>query len=439
MTRTTTLALPANETADAEVVGAVEQSAEPTRPRPRPPAYRPRGVASRHVAAVSVGLVVWWQLVALVVVMSGGWSNGVRLAVTIGCGLALVLSMARWRRRWLPGWLITYLRYRGRVRRAEANPAPPLAAVTADLETVLYTDRTGNIVGLARDGECWTSLVRVGLPLTTDAEQTRGHLADMLDVLAASLDEGEPRVAAVQLVSWAAAQPAQQASPPDDQEAADPGPATPDPSTAQRTSDPSTVQRQYWVALRLVPHRARQDVEARGGGETGEPRTIAAATLRLAGQLITAGYPVEVCDDADLTAQLATALGIPATPSGADAGQPVESWRAWSVGALHQACYALRHHPDTTEAMAEAAGRLAAVPALFTCVSTLLERNPTGEVVSQTLVRLGVAAGPTETEKSEALQRAAVGLGPDTARLDGAHAVVVPATLPLARRAEIGG
>lgn len=424
MTTPATLALPA---APDDAGDSPHPPAGDHPRRQRPPEYPPRGIASRRVAALSVGVVVWWQLLALTGLLFGGWATWGQLTVTIACGLVLVASVARWHGRWLPGWLATYFLFRRRARRAADSPATPLAAAGADLETRTYTDRAGNVVGLASDGDCWTSLLRVEPAQSTNPDKARQHIADMLPLLVASHDDGDVRLAAVQLVNWAVAVPVRHTA------------------TSRATTDgqdppsgqPNAVQRQHWVAVRFAPGLAPTAVEARGGGEVGALRATAASALRLAARLTEAGYTVAVCDGADLSAQLATALGVPAAPVDDTTQAPVESWRAWSVGALHQACYRLRRQPRTTAAMAVAAGRVAAAPALFTGTSILLERSPTGEVVSQVLLRIGAPAGPSRTEQRDALRLAATGLGADTVRLDGAHGGTVPATLPLGRRAHV--
>lgn len=421
MTTPATLALPAAPDGDTESADKPPQRA--TRP-PRPPEYPPRGTASRRVAALTVGLVVWWQLVVLVGIQYGGWATWQQITAAIACGLVLIASAVRWRGRWLIGWLVTYLWFRHRVRSTAAAPVSPLTAAGADPQTRSHTDRAGNLVGLARDGDCWTSLLRIAPAPGTEPDAARDHIADMLPLLIATHDDRAVPTSAVQLVTWAAPLTVHTATPPAMSE-------------AEGATRPVAVQRLHWVAVRFAPQLAATAVAARGGGEAGAMRATAAATLRLAARLTEAGYTVDVCDGQDLSTQLAIALGVPATPT-VDASQSLsETWHAWSVGALHQGCYRLRRAPRTIAAMAAAANRVAAAPALFTGASILLERSQIGEVVSQVLLRVGVPAGPDATEQREALDLAAAGLGGDTVRLDGAHGTAVAATVPLGRRAHL--
>jgi type VII secretion protein EccE len=336
---------------------------------------------------LAVRVALWQVAVVAIVVGVSGRPGGFVLG-----GALLAVTAVRVRGRWLDEWVGAYLRFRRRRSRRRARPpAGPLDDVAPRLEVRTHTDRSGTVVGLVTDGTSWTVVLRVEPPPSS--------FPDLLDRLAGTLDHPDVRVAEVQLVSWAV--------------------PTPDGEGAWRV---------YWVAVRFAPGSDPAAVAARGGGETGAVRATAVAALRLATSLRQAGGTVRVLGGEELRAEVSTSLG-------AEPGSAVrERWWAWSAGPLHHACYALRRPPRLPSAVAGMLGWRARPPALTTCVSLGFARTGrAARVRTRVLLRVAVPADAGGPAVRAALRRAVGGVRGRLVPMDGAHALGVRATVPLAR------
>jgi type VII secretion protein EccE len=338
----------------------------------------------------------------------------VRVAATGVIAGLVALSSIGYRGRRLPDWVLARARLRRRRRlRRGYRPRSPIGAVVPGVDTRGYADRAGNRVGLLADGPSWTAVLRLD-PIPDRVLIDR--VAGLLDALAQALAAGDSLVDAVQLVGWSV-----------------PAPGGGEPK-ALRT---------FWVAVRFEPALHPAAVEARGGGEQGEIRSTAVAALRLATTLRQQGYGLRVLDGAELTDELGTSLGLQPPPRGAG-GRPLaapsrgpaarETWRSWSLGTLHHACFRMRRPPRQRARLAALFSLLARPPAVTTCVSVLYTRddngrpNPGAEVV----VRVAVPADRNPRAVSHALRHAASGLRAPLTTMNGEHLPGVRATIPLA-------
>ena len=330
-------------------------------------------------------------------------------------GLVVLLSIG-YRGRRLPEWLLARLRFRRRARLWRGyRPRSPIGAVVPGVDTRGYVDRAGNRVGLLADGPAWTAILRLD-PIPDGVLVDR--LSGLLNELARSVTVEGALLDAVQLVGWTV------------------------PATAPGTDRPQAL-RTFWVAARFQPALHPNAVQARGGGEPGEIRSAAVAVLRLATSLRQRGYGLRVLDGVELTDELGTSLGLQPPPRGTG-GRPLmsanrapvakETWRSWSLGALHHACFRMRRPPRQQARLAALFSLLARPPAVTTCVSVRYAREVTTKRAPRldVVVRIAVPAERDPRAVRQALRRAASGLRGRLTPMNGEHLPGVRATLPLA-------
>jgi type VII secretion protein EccE len=326
----------------------------------------------------------------------------------------VALSSIGYRGRRLPEWVLARVRFRRRTRLWRGHrPRLPIGAVVPGVDTRGHADRAGNRVGLLSDGPAWTAVLRLD-PIPDGVLVDR--VSGLLDELARAIADDNVPVDAVQLVGWSV--PAAQGGGP----------------KALRT---------FWVAIRLLPGLHPAAVEARGGGEQGAIRTAAVAALRLATALRQRGYGLRVLDGAELTDELGTSLGLEPPPRGA-AGRPLtaprrglaarETWRSWSLGTLHHACFRMRRPPRQRARLAALFNLLARPPAVTTCVSVLYTRDESGRPSPrpEVVLRVAVPADRNQRAVRHALRHAASGLRGRLTPMNGEHLPGVRATIPLA-------
>ncbi len=341
-------------------------------------------------------------------------------------GLVALVSI-RFRGRHLPEWLLARWRLRRRTRLWRGyRPRSPIGVVVPGADTRGHADRGGNRVGLLADGPSWTAMFR--LDPIPDGQLVQ-RLGGLLDELARAISGGDLLLDAVQLVGWSV--PAS-------------GPGRDGPAASMGgVAGTGMALRTFWVAARFLPGLHPGAVEARGGGEQGAIRAAAATALRLAASLRQRGYRLRILDGAELTDELGTSLGLEPPPRGAG-GRPLtvqgrgpsakETWRSWSLGALHHACFRVRRPPRQPARLAAMFTLLARPPAVTTCVSVLYSRDwtigaaPRREVV----VRVAVPADRNPRAVRRALRRAVSGLRGKLTPMNGEHLPGVRATIPLA-------
>jgi ESX secretion system protein EccE len=327
-------------------------------------------------------------------------------------GLVALFSIG-YRGRRLPDWVLARVRFRGRTRLwRRFRPRTPIGAVVPGVDTRGYADRAGNRVGLLSDGPSWTAMLRLD-PIPDG--QLVDRVSGVLDELAQALAADGSLVDAVQLLGWSV------------------------PAAGGR---PKTL-RTFWVATRFEPALHAAAVQARGGDEQGEIRSAAVAALRLATSLRRRGYGLRVLDGVELTDELGTSLGLEPPPRGAG-GRPLtapsrgpaarETWRSWSLGALHHACFRMRRPPRQRARLAALFNLLAHPPAITTCVSVIYTRDQSGRPSSRAgvVVRVAVPADRKPRAVRHALRHAASGLRGRLTPMNGEHLPGVRATIPLA-------
>jgi type VII secretion protein EccE len=333
----------------------------------------------------------------------------------------LAVTVIRVRGRWFDQWVFAYLRYRERSKRWRGRrPASPLGAVVPGADTRAYADRAGNRVGLLTDGGGWTAVLQ--LDQIPDAELVP-RLEGLLVEVAAAMEGGDIRIGAAQVVGWSV-----------------PTPSGASGGTSSGSGAPAW--RVYWVAVRFVPDLHPGAVAARGGGEQGAIKSAAVAALRLSMVLRQRGYALRVLDGTELTAELSTSLGVEPPKRGLK-GQPVsassaprlavsETWRSWSLGALHHASFRLRRIPRQHAGLATVLTWLARPPAITTCVSVTFACDAAGPARTEVVVRFAVPADKGRRAVRTALRRAAKGFGAYLTPMNGEHSAGVRATIPLA-------
>lgn len=335
-----------------------------------------------------------------------------RVAAAGGILVLVVLFAVRLGGRTLPCWVLARSRFRRRtVLWRGYRPRWPIEFVVPGVDTRGIADRAGNRVGLVTDGAGWTGVLRLD-PLTD--RDLVGRLREVMDVLADAVTAEDSHLDGVQLVGWSV------------------------PAPSQPTGGPVAL-RTFWVAARFDGALHPVAVAARGGGEQGAVRAAAAAVLRLATSLRQLGYGLRVLDGTELVGELGTSLGL-ATPARA-AGQPVtaqgrspsaeETWRWWSLGALHHMCFRLRRPPREAARLAAWCTVLANAPAVTTCVSVLFARDA-GRRAASVVVRVAVAADRDPRAVRGALRRATSSLRGGLTPIHGEHLLGVRATIPLA-------
>jgi type VII secretion protein EccE len=358
----------------------------------------PRQRAGRLAARIA-----GWQLAAACLLLP----IAMPARVAAGAAVAALMALLSLRRRGhrLPGLLLVRAGFR---RRRGHRARSAIEAVVPGVDTRAHADRAGNRVGLLADGPEWTAMLRLDpIPEAALAER----IGALLHELALTVSTTDALVDAVQLVGWSVPQPNR---PP---------------------------ARTFWVAVRFRPGFHAAAVRARGGGEQGAVRSVAVAALRLANTLRQRGYGLRVLDGAELTDELGTSLGLepPGRATGRPAPAPVrapvarETWRSWSVGALHHACFRLRRPPRQPARLAALFTQLARPPAITTCVSVLYSRDA-GETAPrrQVIVRVAVPADRRPRVVRRALRRAAAGIRGRLVPMNGEHLPGVRATVPLA-------
>jgi type VII secretion protein EccE len=371
-------------------------------------------------------------------------------AATAGtvAGLVALVSI-RFRGRHLPEWLLARWRLRRRTRLSRGyRPRSPIGVVVPGADTRGHADRGGNRVGLLADGPSWTAMFRLD-PIPDGVLVER--LGGLLDELAGAISAGDLLIDAVQLVGWSvpASRPGRDGPAASMGGVAGTGMASmggvagTGKASMGGVAGTGMALRTFWVAARFLPGLHPQAVEARGGGEQGAIRAAAAAALRLATSLRQRGYRLRILDGAELTDELGTSLGLEPPPRGAG-GRPLavqgrgpsakETWRSWSLGALHHACFRVRRPPRQPTRLAAMFTLLARPPAVTTCVSVLYSRDwtsgsaPRREVV----VRVAVPADRNPRAVRRALRQAVSGLRGKVIPMNGEHLPGVRATIPLA-------
>jgi type VII secretion protein EccE len=347
---------------------------------------------------VGIGQVALWETAIVAVVATVHPWRVLSIVVASVAFVAVAMTSVRWSGLCAYQWIAVLSRFRA--RRSSVRGTDPLGLVAPGVRFRRHIDRAGNRAGLVELDGSLTAVVR----LTPSANP---NPAVLLDVLESAFERTDIRLSGAQLVVW----------------------AVPSPPRARYYGDQRDVEpmRVHWLALRYRPDEAPAAALARGGGDTGAARAIAAAAMRVAGRLAEAGHAGVVLDEPELRQELLVALGSdhPALGRNGLAEFTVrETWHDWAIGTLRQTTYQPRSAADGTAVL----GRL--VPsAAFTCTSYSLHRTARGELRGESRIRVGLH--PTVRRPTTAQVGRMLGVG--LLARDGRHSESVVDSLPLAR------
>jgi type VII secretion protein EccE len=346
---------------------------------------------------VRIGQVALWELAILAVAGTVYPWRPVSIAVAAVAFVVIAMTSVRFAGLCAYQWIAVRLRFRRRPGTAKGTD--PLAILLPGLRFRRQIDRAGNRAGLAELGDSLTAVVRLVPAANPDS-------AALLDVLQATFDRTDIRLAGAQLVVWS------MPSPPRARYYGD-----------QRDTEPMQV---HWLALRYRAAEAPAATVARGGGDTGAARATATAALAMAGRLADAGYSAVVLDESELRQELLVALGSDHAALGGTAGTQCtvkETWQDWSIGTLRQITYLPKSEADGRAVL----GRF--VPqAAFTCTSYSLRRTARGAVHGESTVRIGMHP----TTGVPALGQVSQAIGAPLLARNGRHGEACVGNLPLA-------
>jgi type VII secretion protein EccE len=368
----------------------------------------------RRLAGVSATQGVVWELAVAAVAAAGrGWP----LYVAGGAGaVAVLLTVLRFRGRWLYQWIGVWIRFRLRRHRHRTDEhSGPLRELAPDLTVVTAGGRRGSPIGVVHDDRSWLALLSIAadedvLPNSTGD----GVLA--LHTLADALAVDDIRLSAVQVIAHATPAPGLLA-----------GNSPAAASYAQLNAGRVPATRATWIALRLTPEECPAAIDARGGGVTGTHRALRRCAARAVELLDIAGLRAHPLDQEQVRVVLAAAAGI--RQSGVDHTRLVESWRTVSCDGLTHLTFWL-HGWSARDSLAHLLELCAALPALFATVS--LTVTPGRRL--RTLVRVSAPARPAALAAGSALETLARRHGWRLTRLDGEHVLGLVGTVPLGGR-----
>jgi type VII secretion protein EccE len=354
---------------------------------------------------------------------------------------AVLVSLTRWRGRWLTQWIGLTARYLVRSHTRVARPVNPAASPGAeetgakvtgpedarvsllrlavpDLVVAHGTDHERRPVGLAWHEGTWTAVLLVEPPQAL-VQQVVGIPNLPLGALTPTLEDRGVVLDAIGVI-WHC-YPGSAALPPS--------------SPALRAylevlgPLPVAARRSTWVAVRLDPRRCPAAVRERGGGVIGAHRALIGALSRVRSALEARGVRTRPLDVDQLLRAGVTAAEL---TSFAGAGNPVElreRWTGVTAGGVGHASYAVTGWP---RGAAHSLNSLTGVRALSATVT--LSISPSGEpgaVGVRGLVRVS-ARTPSELEAAdERLRTLAQRLGITLTPLRGLQLAGLAATLPL--------
>ncbi|WP_174887242.1 type VII secretion protein EccE [Streptomyces abyssomicinicus] len=378
------------------------------------------------------------ELAAAVLVV--GWVIGTVALVVAAVVAVLLLGLAVVRRRGrsLPEWLSTARELRARQKRAAGLEVPPgtepglAPAVECEpaLRTYAYGGRDRRPVGLVGDGTFLTAVLQVEADATAlRAERSRRPLP--LALVGDALEVDDIRLESAQILLHT-----------------QPAPALHLPQQSVAVTNYAPLQastgapavRITWIALKLDPELCADAVAARGGGVAGAQKCVVRAADHLASRLTGAGFRVNVLDEEEVVAAMATsACANPLVT--AEAGRTEvrerrteESARNWRCDNRRHTAYWVRRWPSLGGrgvTLPQLVAQLTAVSALATTFSLTLARGDGQAVALTGHLRVTGRSAEELTSARRALQDAARRAGVGLARLDREQLPGVLATLPL--------
>lgn len=354
---------PADSPSDPQPVRAVAKVGV-ERAEPGPVRIAPR-TARQRIGALRIEQIVATEVIVLGLLVLAGrpiWQ------IVTGGALALAVLAAVYVSRggyWWAGYLHRLLRYRRRRAVPPDDAAEPTVGALRELVPGLAVrtgEQRGRRVGIAHDSHGWYAVAEVtaapGLADPGYGEIPLGPLARAL------CEEGFP-VSAVQLVLHTV--PA----------------ATADEAPCVRSyqdllgtvSDRPVGHQVHWLVVRVDADDAMEIAQARGGGERGLDRALAAALARVTTAVET---PTRVLDGDDLTDALARSCGVVGVGDPTTARRTVEEWERWRGDGLAHACFWISHWPPIEEGRSRLLSDLVTSCGAETSLSVSLRRPPLG-------------------------------------------------------------
>ncbi len=331
-----------------------------------------------------------------------------------------VLTLTRWRGRWLLERRLLVSRYRRRKKQARAiGPATSVLSVlrrlAPDLDVENVPIQGGAQVGVARDDAGWFAAAAVA-PGVISA----GSIRVPLDLLAASVADADQAGAVVQVVT--------QAVPPGSAAPANPAEHSYHQLLSMLGTATLPADHTTWVVVRIDAKGLAEAIGDHNADVSDAPVVTASLLRRLTTSLRQAGVSTTMLDADALVAFLGRACDPFPAPV-ADQGAFQEKWSAWRSSQLAHRTFWIRDWPPVRQAPAMFDAILA-VPTAATTVSFVLDPDHrTGLVDLTALVR--VSSTPADLSRAcKAVQRTARTANADLFPLDGEQGPAAYATAP---------
>ncbi|HET8642496.1 MAG TPA: type VII secretion protein EccE [Pseudonocardiaceae bacterium] len=356
---------------------------------------------------------------------------------------ALLVSLTRWRGRWLTQWIGLTARYLLRPHTKVARQSDPATTPAAeetgaritgpqdprvsllrlavpDLVVAHGTDHERHPVGLAWHEGTWTAVLLVEPPPGL-VQHVMGVPNLPLGALTTTLEDRGVVLDAIGVI-WHCY----------------PGSTALPPSSPALTSYlevlgplPVAARRTTWVAVRLDPRRCPAAVRERGGGVVGAHRALIGALSRVRSALEARGVQTTPLDVDQLLRAGVSAAELTAAIAAGTTNPVVlrERWTGVTAGGVGHASYAVTGWP---RGAAHSLNALTGVRALSATVAlSISPSGEEGEVGVRGLVRVS-ARTPSELEAAdERLRMLAQRLGIGLTPLRGLQLAGLAATLPL--------
>ena len=363
----------------------------------------------RSIRGIGLARLLLWQAVAVAGVAASVGLQPVQITVVTVCGLITVVTVGRFRRRWLDQWLVTGLRWLA--RRDEVTSGPdeslgPLPVLLPGLafDTAEYRGRPP--MGVVFDGSGWVAVLAVDFldPLVRRPDTLPlGRVAELFEV------DG-PQLASVQMLVHQAGSGLR-------------GNADVGPASAALTS-PATL---VWLVLRFDPVARPEPGNLRDTRPDAVHRVLRRFVARAAELLDGQDVRCRVLDEEGAKAALARVAAV-----GPPGVKLREGWRHWYAGTLTHTTYQVTGWSGT-EPLADVLGLSTALPAVATSTAITLNGRH-GDDVDLT-VTIRVVTGSPESARAcgTALTGAATAARVRLRRWDGEHRAGLVAALPLAR------
>jgi type VII secretion protein EccE len=403
-----------------ESAAAVAKPQELSRPgKPRTP-HKPVTAWSLHAAQV-----VAWQVVVITVIIALQQRPALMIALLVGAGVLLAISVMRWNGRWAYQWLGLWLRFvcRRRVSTISAGSSvsellrPFLRGVR--LETIEIDDVERALLCHAGG----VSLILEVTPADTSMVVDSAPMLPPPTVLLPPADEAGPPVAAQLVVQTTPAPGAYRAH------------GVVARSYQSLAAGMVPARRRSWIALQALRMPADEDAD-----DQELRRALLRAVSRLQRRLRRAGLRANALDRTQLGVDLAALSDatMMREPRGAQGVRLREHWDSWSAGSHPQVAYRLLEWPDLgTQAGREFFDQLVTLPTVATTVGiaarhamTPAGRGDTADIELEAALRVTVPLDRPNlaaNQLRDLTRRHRVRMQ----RMDGEHVFGVAASLPL--------